>query len=127
MIEKVELESSDILFREDGIVEIRFKDDIEVTIQDSKEQFEAITKRYPDEAVCMLIVPGAHNTMTKEVRDYANEPQSKDMSKAEAVIVDNLAKRITYNFLIKFADKNMKVFDSEKKAIEWLQKEQLKS
>lgn len=104
-------------------MEIRFKDDIEVTLQDSMKQFEAITTHYPNQSVCMLIVPGEHNIMTKEVRDYANEPESKVMSKAEAVIVDNLAKRITYNFLSKFADKNMKVFDSEKKAIEWLKRQ----
>ncbi|MEQ8910406.1 MAG: hypothetical protein RIC95_14510 [Vicingaceae bacterium] len=124
MKEKVELEKADVFFREDNIVEIRLKDDIEITLEDSKRQYQLISERYPNQEVCMLIVPGEHNTMTKEVREYANKAEAKAMSKAEAVIVDNLAKRITYNFLSKFADKNMKVFDSEQKAVEWLKKEQ---
>ena len=124
MKEKIELEKATVFFRADDIVEIRFKDEIEVTLEDSTKQYKLITERFPNQAVCMLIVPGEKNTMTHEVREFANQPQSKAMLKAEAIVVKNLAQRLAGNFLKNFVDKNMKLFKNEEEAIVWLKKEQ---
>ena len=48
-----------------------------------------------------------------------------EKSKAEAVVLNNLANRITYNFLSKFSSRKMKGFDCEEKALEWLKQEQV--
>ena len=120
-----DLEKINLVFREDKIVEIRVKDYNVITIDDAKEQYELIEKHMPNQKVCMLIVPGIHTTISTNIISFVNSKKCIQKSKAEAVVLNNLANRITYNFLSKFSSRKMKGFDCEEKALEWLKQEQV--
>ncbi len=71
----------------------------------------------------LLVFPGTDTSATKEVRDLANSPEAAKYTKAQAIVVDNLAHRIMANFIMKFykAGIIVRVFSERKKAEDWLQ------
>lgn len=111
-------------FWNNGITNIRIDDGVEVTLQDSEEQYEILRSRYDGKTKYRILVePGRYTTITKEAREFSTIPERNAMTLANAVIVRSLAHRIIINFLINFMQKQnmrMRMFDSKDKAIEWL-------
>ena len=121
--ETVEFEKSVYHFREDDIVIIRIKDNVHMELEDSRAEREML---YREKAhllpMKVMIVPGEHASVSKEVRDYSNAPENTKMIKAEAIVVQALAHKIMANFITKFYKTPMpvKIFNNEEKALEWL-------
>ena len=70
----------------------------------------------------LLVFPGTDTSASKEVRDLANSEEAAKYTRAQAIVVDNLAHRIMGNFIMKFykAGITVKVFSERNKAEEWL-------
>ena len=111
-------------FWSNGITNLRIDDNVEVTLQDSEEQYEILRSRYDGKTQYRILVePGRFTTITKEAREFSTVPERNAMTLANAVIVRSLAHRIIINFLINFMQKQnmrMRMFDSKDKAVEWL-------
>lgn len=123
IIDTIEFPKTTYYFRQDGIVIIRIKPDVHLEVEDSKAEQEML---YREKAHLMpmkvMIIPGEGASVSKEARDYSNAPENTKMIKAEAIVVNALAHKIMANFITKFYKIPMpvKVFNNEKKALDWL-------
>lgn len=63
-------------------------------------------------------------SMSPEARKYAGSDEAQHFTKANAVLADNLAKRIMYNFFVTFSRPKTptRAFSSQKAALDWLKK-----
>jgi hypothetical protein len=106
IIEVKEFDKSNWTFYESGLVKIVTKDN---------SYIEYLPLRF-------LVIIGENTTTTKEVRDFANDPERQKTVNAQAYIVESLAHKILVNFMKNFykTPKKFKVFSNEEEAAEWL-------
>jgi hypothetical protein len=109
---------------ESGIVHIKLKDNVQVELEDSKNQFNFLKSKFNGINKHLTLVEiGADTSISKEAREFGERPESNEITKAMAVIVKSLAHRLIINFIIKFTRHQsikMKMFDNKQKAIDWL-------
>lgn len=120
-----DLAKATVIFRPDGITEIRLKDGVQIEIEDSHEQTALLKKHKPPGGHLVLTETGKDTTVTPQVREYANSPEATSLSKAQAIIVYNLYQRIIVNFLVNVSRSKkhgmqIKLFTDRDKAVEWL-------
>lgn len=122
--ETIRLRMATVEFYDNGIINFKLDDNTEVTLSDSKEQFEVLRSRYDGKTKFKILVePGRYTSISKEAREFSTLPDSNAMTAANAVVVQSLAHRLVINFVITFVQKQsmkMRMFDSKEKAIEWL-------
>jgi len=122
--ESVRQRVATIDFWDNGLTNMRLDDNVEITLEDAEEQYEALRSRYDGKTKYRILVEfGRYTSISKEARDFSTVPERNAMTLANAVVVRSLAHRIIINFLISFIRKQnmrMKMFDSKEKAIEWL-------
>lgn len=110
-----------ILQREDGIVTMRFKDDVEIGKSDIDEMINTRGELSPGK-VKILIVTGIRASITKEARQYNKEAHREANTQAEALVVRSLPTRIAVNFYyrIRRTSYPVKIFRDEVSALKWL-------
>ena len=122
--ESVRQRIATIDFWDNGITNMRIDDNVEITLKDAEEQYEALRSRYNGKTKYRILVePGRYTSVSGEARQFSTDPERNAMTAANAVLVRSLAHRIVINFLINFIQKQnmkMRMFDSKDKAIEWL-------
>jgi hypothetical protein len=122
--ETIRLRMATVEFWDNGIINYRLDDNVEVGLSDSKEQYEVLRSRYDGKTKFKILVePGRYTSISKEAREFSTLPESNAMTAATAVVVQSLAHRLVINFVITFIQKQsmkMRMFDSKEKAIEWL-------
>jgi hypothetical protein len=123
MAKTVRLEKSTLTFRDDGIVEMRYLDEVEVDLAEVKKQIQLIRQECTP-PVYIMTIPSLHGSVSREVKNYARSPEVRGLSEATAIVVANLAQRIMANFMMQFLKRNIKLFNSEEAALEWLKEEQ---
>lgn len=118
----VEFKKSTYFFRNDGVVEIRIKSGVELELNDALVEFRMLMDRRKYLPLKAMIVPGENSSVTKEVRDFANSTEAKSVICAQAIVVEELAHKITANFIQKFYKTPVKinVFNSRSVALDWL-------
>lgn len=118
------LSTSTTEFWNNGIIFIKIKDGAEISLEDSKDQYEFLLSRFDGKNKHLILVePGRYTTISKEAREFSTKPESNGMTLATAVVVKSLAQRLVINFIISFTRQQtmkMKMFDNKNKAIEWL-------
>ena len=123
--EVVEFKKSTYIFRSDGIVEIRIKDDVHLELQDALVEFRTLLDRRSYLPMRSLIVPGQNCSVSKDVRDFSNSEEAKRIVNCQAIVVETLAHKIIANFIKNFYKTPIKtqIFSREKEAIKWLAKQ----
>ena len=124
IIESYDDRTSTIAFWGNGIIQIKLKDNIQIELEDSKNQYEFLKSKYNGiNKNLILIEIGNDCSISKEAREFGEKPESNEMTQAMAVVVKSLAHRIIINFIIKFTHHQtmkMRMFDDKQKAIHWL-------
>lgn len=108
--------------REDGIICVRTKNDMHVTLTDSIQNIDVIRSFSAGGKVPLLVIAGPGGTMEDEVEKHWLEKLADRPIFAEAIVTNSLAHNILVNFSIKFysLDRPVKMFTNEKDAINWL-------
>lgn len=112
----------DMVKRSDGIVIIETVDVAWFTINEARETMDAFKEITAGEPHLFLYIPGAHMAIDKDARTYyATVEGLKDVI-AMAVILRNMAQRITSNLymVIDKPVKPVKFFENTEDAIAWL-------
>ena len=122
IIDSIVLASCTVKLREDGIIHLDIKDDIEVTEDDIREMNSAVGrigagKKYPN-----LITVGKYTSVSKEARDYAASEEANIYTLADAYVLHSFHQKILGNFFMKFNKPKapVKFFNEEQEAITWL-------
>jgi len=122
LYQKIDLGHSQIILREDGILELHADDNHIYEIEDVKENVAAFGKLSKYKKIPVLIIGGYFTTIKKETRIFMASAESLKYSKAEAFLLKSLAQKILINFYIR-VDKPLvptRVFTDKQKAIDWL-------
>ncbi len=107
-----------------GIVWLLFKENAELGVDEIKELIKATEKLSDYKPYLLMSDVRVNLSITPEARKVAADEKEAPLLVANAVIVNNLAIRLTANFFSSFNKPHFefKVFNSEKKAIDWLMK-----
>lgn len=94
------LNHSTVLLREDGIIEVKFKDDILLNIEDCKELVSHYGHFSPQKKRPILHLIGKYMNVTKEAREFSASEEGLKYSLAEAFVFNSLPHRIIANFYL---------------------------
>ena len=123
-VDKIDLKTAQIYKDDDGIVHVKYKDEIEVDVEAVKKHIEAIIKLANGQEVCVLLdARNVNSQVTSEAREYAStNKEYENTRKAYAIVVNSLANKLVANFYIKFNKpaKPSRVFNNKKEAMDWL-------
>jgi len=124
VVEWIKGRTADVCLRDDDIICVCVKDNVDINLSDSKETFEAVKKLADGEKKPVLVFTGSGGTITNEVRSFSASVKAGEPTLAEAVVAKSLAHKLVVNFLIRFANmgRPMKLFIREDEAVEWLNK-----
>lgn len=124
--EKIELTTSSIYFDSNGILRVEYKNGIEMGAPEAKLHAEACCKLCDGQLTLFIVdTRNVASEMTPEAREYlAKNPGLIKVRKAMAIIVDSLPNRLIANFYHRFNKPKgpLKVFNTEKAALIWLNK-----
>jgi hypothetical protein len=123
-----ELRTATLYLREDDIICIRLKDDVDVEIADARETFEEVKRLAGVGKKPVLVFTGSRGTISDEVRKFSASLEAAEPTLAEAVIARSLAHKLMVNFLIGFIKigRPMRLFVHEHHAVSWLEAERVK-
>ena len=118
----IKLSSCSILFREDGIVEVVFKHQLLLEIEDCYQIMDTYKEYLENKKVPILHIIGNYMNVTKESREFGASPEGLKYSSAEAYVFDSLPHRIIGNFYLKFNKPSVptKFFKTKPEAEVWL-------
>ncbi|MBK9191131.1 MAG: hypothetical protein IPM77_06220 [Crocinitomicaceae bacterium] len=106
-----------------GIVEVAWDPKLEVIDASIlKKLTESMGKISKGERMPVYVHTNAFMDLTQDAKEYAGTLAAQEFTLANAILVDNLAKKILYNFFIKFYGLSSphKAFKSRETAFEWL-------
>lgn len=121
-INKIVLSHSDVTLREDGILEIVVKDNIDVDLNICKELTNTYKTLLGNNKALLLHIVGNFVTMDKEAREYSASEAGLKYSIAEAFVINSLPQKILANFYMRINKPAVpsKFFDNREDAEEWL-------
>ncbi len=118
----IELKSSTISLRSDGIIQFLIKPNTMVTKQDAEEIVASAGivgywQKHP-----VLIIAGEYTLAEEETRIYAASEEANRFTIANAFVLHSLAQRLMGNIYLKINNPvtPTKMFTDEKSAIKWL-------
>ncbi len=122
ILKKIELNSSTISLRSDGIILFDVKPNVTITEKDAKEMVDTAGKIGGNKKHLILIIAGKYALADKEARDFAAGEYGNKYTIAGAFVIKSLAQKILGNAYLK-VNKPLTptaLFDSEEKAVAWL-------
>ena len=122
VLKKFETDASHIELRQDGIVKIIMKDDVEVDITASRKIFDIVSSFAAKKELLVLVIGGKGGSITKEAREFAGSDEASSVTIAEAIVTASLSQRLIVNFLLNFykPKRELKLFHTEREALIWL-------
>ena len=122
IIHNLDLETSEVNFRSDGIVNLSIKPNKSLTGEDTKKMIEHIGRIGNGKKFPLLITTGQYSLADKDAREYGATEAGNKYTIAAAIVVKSLAQKLLGNAYIKI-NKPLapnKLFTDENKAIDWL-------
>jgi hypothetical protein len=122
IINKIEISSSEIMLRSDGIIHFYIKTNVNLTGNDAKEMVDAAGKVGNNKKYPVLISAGKYALAEKEAREFAASEEGNKYTIAGAIVVKSLAQKLLGNAYLK-VNKPVTptaLFDNEENAIKWL-------
>lgn len=123
VVKSVEKADFTINFYADGIAEIIWRSGLEMVEQEHlkslKEELGHLNHGLP---VGVYISTLDFLNTTDEAKQYGASEEASEFTLANAVLIDNLGKRILFNFFVRFNKpvRPTKGFSTREKAFEWL-------
>lgn len=116
------LKTSEVNFRSDGIVNLHIKSNQTLTGEDTKSMVEFIGKTGNGEKLLLLITTGEYSLADKEAREFGASKAGNEFTLAAAIVVKSLAQKLIGNAYIKINKPIAPnaLFTDEQKAIDWL-------
>lgn len=120
--EKINLIHSDIIIREDGIVEIVFKKSSNIGVVECKEMIETYRANLEPKKYPLLHVIEDFVNIEKSAREFSATEEGLSFSKAEAYVMNSLAHKLLANFYMKVDKPSVptKFFTNKTEAEDWL-------
>jgi hypothetical protein len=123
VLKKIELKHSEFFLREDGIVEVLFKESSRIGIDECLELINSYKlilkfKKYP-----LLHIVENYVTFEKSAREFSASAEGLQFSLAEAYVITSLAHKLVANFYLKVNKPPVptKFFRNRREAEKWLQ------
>ena len=115
---------ADVTLVKDRMVKITIHDKAHLDREDMLEINTTKFKIVGEEKYAVLFVPGKQATISKDAREVSSRPVITKNAIAKAIVVKTLAHRLIGSFFIKVQKPphKTKLFETEEKAIEWLDK-----
>lgn len=122
IVEQIELRTTIISLREDGIVQMDMKEADEFLLQDAKDCAEAIKRFSTKKKVRVLSIINFYITMDKDVREFWASEVLENYISCEAFVVQNVSMKMITKFYILFnkPKRPSQIFTAEKNALGWL-------
>jgi hypothetical protein len=119
---KLELPEAYIMLRDDGIVHVKFKQDVVIDIDTQMKLLDIYNDLLQHRLSPFLFEAEPGVTITKEARDNAHSIEDVSPLGWTAVLVKNIAHALIANFYLKVnkPKRPYKVFHSREEALEWL-------
>ena len=114
---------SELWIDEGGILHTRYtKKKTDVTLSIAKKEIELINKMRGDKKIPTMVNLNNTKSLTKEAREYYAGRESKKVFSAVALIVNSPFHSVMGNFFLGINKPlfPVKLFSSEKKALDWL-------
>jgi len=111
---KIELNKATCELIEKGVIDVIYKDKVEIELEDVIEIRNVSSKLAGNNPYVSIYESGQDTTITKEAREISSKEGNIENRKALAIVVGNLAHRLIVNFFIN-ANKQihpMKAFNS---------------
>lgn len=122
--ENILVHGAEIKFYKEGIVHIHYTAGTEFNLEDNKTIFAAVTHATRLKKVRIMITGGDFASHDTESTRYNASEEVMSRCSAVAMVTQNLAERIISNFFLKIYKPKapVRIFDSNEKALNWLQK-----
>lgn len=122
IIDTIEIPQIIFRLRRDGIAHVTFKKGAVLDLDLQKKMLDINAKITGGKKTNFIFDAEENVIITKEARDYAITIEDLTVTKATAVVANNLAYRIIANFYLKFnkPKTHFKVVDTFENGIAWL-------
>lgn len=122
IVETMELRTSILSLREDGIVQMDMKAVDEFSLEDARECAEALKQIAKNKKIALLGTINHYVSMDKDVREFWASEELEGCIKCEAFVIENVSMKMIAKFYILFnkPKRPTQLFTSEKIAISWL-------
>lgn len=123
---KKDFEKKSIEVLDEGIVRVVLKREQEIGIEDAQDLHEFL-QEIGLLVFKTLIVLEDDAVILPSAKEWMSDPERISRSKADAFVLDSLAKRLIINFYIKHNKPKVPTmtFSSEQKALDWLSQQAL--
>jgi len=110
---------------EPQILENIILENVEIDVPEVNYSKQQNLKMAGEKPYVILIVSQPYSTITPQALNLSASKEFKQLTKAKALLVNNLPHRIVGNFYMKFKKPAIKtrIFNDRDKAIKWLRKE----
>lgn len=122
IINLIRLPVADVKLREDGIIHLDIRDEIQVTVEAIHQMNAAVARMGREKKYPNLVTAGRYTSVTKEARDFAATAEANIYTIADAYVLHAFHQKILGNFFVKI-NKPMnpvRFFDNESEAVAWL-------
>ncbi len=125
IIEEITFDKSTYQFSKEGIVIVHVHDHAFVDLPDIMSEHQYLKQKSNYLPLRLLVNPGKATSISNEVREFINLPESMELVNCQAILVDNLAHKILASFMMKLYKQpnKFKIFSDKSQAIEWLRKQ----
>lgn len=122
IVERIELRTTIISLREDGIVQMDMKPVDEFLLEDARNAAEAIKQLSKNRKLAVLSMINYYVSMDKDVREFWASELLESCVKCEAFVIENVSMKMIAKFYILFnkPKRPTQLFTSEKSALTWL-------
>lgn len=122
IVKSMDIRCARVSLREDGIMLMEFRDDMEITLQDRYELLKAGKEISGNVRRNVLILSGDRMTMTAKARKIDLNKRVQEFTLREALVINSLGTRISATFYYKLRNPGypVKTFKTEEEALTWL-------
>ena len=108
--------------RKDTILQVEFLPGHTITVEDARQQVEALKQLKNTDRCLLLAVFREGTTFDKEVREFISSDEVTKIVKADALVIKGLALKILANGYLQINRPNRpcRVFNSTTNALKWL-------
>jgi hypothetical protein len=119
-----DLGHSQLTLRDDGIIILRSVDEHSYTIEDVKQNWNAIKELSPGRKAYILNIAGNYTGVEPGVREFVSKGEHAEFIAAECFVIRSLAQRLLVNFYLAINKPVVATafFTDEAKAEKWLKK-----
>jgi hypothetical protein len=123
VLESVTLEKATIDRLKGDLIKIRFRENIDVELEDIKKLQEPKTRLTGGRPYYQLVVSPRFASVSKEAREFSASPEANKGVLAKAVVTKSLGMRLVVNFFISINKPPVphRAFTKEEDALAWIE------